>query len=251
MGLTDLEQAALSGELFQPRSNSPTRSDSTSSPLNTDDELASDLDLDDDEDDHKDGFVSQRHPSRGRPGEGATGDSTTALIEPQEGPRTGIKGVINDKKAYTAYTRSETRDKARELRRKMERTAITSKAPQSTKTMSGAGGQGDGDARDAWRTQRIMELELTRKGLREVGKEGFVHAVEKAGWVLVLIYEPVRLQSTLLTAHTTSLLGEVKVHSVHTLLTLYCPCYLLCTRWSQLYRFSPGQDPWNRQEARD
>lgn len=232
MGLTDLEHAALSGELFQPRSNSPTRSDSTSSPLNTDDELASDLDEDDDHK-HKDGFVSQRRSGAVK---GERGESTTALIEPQEGPRTGIKGVINDQKAHTAYTESETKDKAQELRKRMERTAITTKAPLSTKTISGAGpgaggdekenGDLDVDGREGWRKRRIMEMESTRKGLKELGKTGFVHAVEKAGWVLVLIYEPVRLLSIVYSAHSISFLGKVRSGpGAHLILTLYCPVF--------------------------
>jgi hypothetical protein len=39
-----------------------------------------------------------------------------------------------------------------------------------------------------------------RKGLREVGKEGFVSAVEREGWVVVVIYEPVSLSCVHLSA---------------------------------------------------
>lgn len=196
MGLTDLEQAALSGELFQPRSNSPTLSES-SVEVNTDDELASDLEPDlESDDDGKAGFISRRRQGRGTREGG--GESTRALIEPEQGPRTGIKGVLNDKKAHTTHTRNETNDRARELRKEMERTAITAKSPGSSKTISGAGagasacGDGDGDGRDEWKKKRMMEFELNKKGLKEVGKTGFVSAVEKPGWVMVLIYEPVR-----------------------------------------------------------
>lgn len=191
MALTDLEHAALSGELFQPRSNSPTRSESTSSPLNTDDELASDLD-DDNESDHKDGFVSRRHGMMAGKSAGRDGESTRALIEPEKGARTGIKGVLNDKKAHTAHTRNEAMVGARELRKRMENTAITIPGRQSHKTIHGAGAE-EGEGEEEWRKRRIMEFELSKKGLKEVGKNGFVSAVEKAGWVLVLIYEPVSL----------------------------------------------------------
>jgi hypothetical protein len=47
---------------------------------------------------------------------------------------------------------------------------------------------------EEWRKGRIEEMKA-RKGLREVGKEGFVSAVEREGWVCVLIYEPVSLDS--------------------------------------------------------
>lgn len=192
MALTDLEHAALSGELFQPRSNSPTRSDSTSSPFNTDDELASDLD---DEGTGTGGFVSRRGR---RVAGGQEGDSTTALIEPSNGPRTGIKGVLNDQKAYSAHSKSVIADRAREIRDRMEKTSITVNGTQSTKTIAGAGadagagvGAGADDGPEGWRKRRMMEFELTKKGLKEVGKQGFLNAVERSGWVLVLIYEPV------------------------------------------------------------
>lgn len=160
---TPLEEAALSGALFEPRSSSPTRSDSTSSPLNSDDEL--DLGPSDDEG-------------------AAAGESSRALVQPEKGPRTGIKGVVNDQRAYTAQRNVDERARAAELRQKMERTAITIPATAAAEGQEGGGVEG-------WREKRRMELELNRKGLREVGKEGFVHAVEKSGWVLVLIYEPV------------------------------------------------------------
>lgn len=65
----------------------------------------------------------------------------------------------------------------------------------------------DAFAREQWRASRRAELEkpkevevgredyrgYRRGGLREVGKEGFLNAVEKRGWTVVLIYEPVRL----------------------------------------------------------
>lgn len=156
-----LEAAALSGELFRPRSLSPARSDSTSSPLNTDDELASDLD-----DASHDGING----------------SSTALVQNQnetKGSRTGIKGVLNDKKADDAHRRQVAKVQADQLRRGMEKAAITLPTP------SPAGGV------EEWRKKRMMELEAGRRGLKEIGKEGFVGAVEKRGWVLVLIYEPV------------------------------------------------------------
>ena len=64
----------------------------------------------------------------------------------------------------------------------------------------------DALARERWRAQRRAEIERERNkgreedgvvrskngGIREVGREGFIRAVEREGWVLVLIYEPVR-----------------------------------------------------------
>jgi hypothetical protein len=150
-----LEQAALSGELFRMRSASPTRSDSTSSPTNTDDELASDL-------------------------EDNINESSAALVRPQpeKGARTGIKGVLNDKKTVDKHKREAGRIEAEEMRKRMEKSAITVPIPSDNGV-------------EEWRKKRMMELEAGRRGLKEVGKEGFVSAVEKRGWVLVLIYEPV------------------------------------------------------------
>jgi hypothetical protein len=68
----------------------------------------------------------------------------------------------------------------------------------------------DALARERWRAQRRAEIERERNkgreedgvrrskmgGIREVGREGFIRAVEREGWVLVLIYEPVSWAST-------------------------------------------------------
>lgn len=71
----------------------------------------------------------------------------------------------------------------------------------------------DALARERWRAQRRAEIERERNkdreedgvvrskngGIREVGREGFIRAVEREGWVLVLIYEPVRPNVPLIT----------------------------------------------------
>jgi hypothetical protein len=163
-----LEEAALSGALFQPRerSGTPTRSDDGS-------ESGSEVDND--------------TPPSG--GGGAT-ESSTALIPGYDeahskGAQTGIKGVINDKKAHTRSTTAKHRDEQRELKDRMENMAIVGNTWKEEEEI-----RAREDGIDDWRKKRMDEMKLGR-GLREVGKEGFVGAVEKAGWVVVLIYEPV------------------------------------------------------------
>jgi hypothetical protein len=171
-----LEEAALSGALFKDNYGPPERS-GTPEPSSSD----SDSGLDSDD-----------YPNNPVPGE-----STTGLIEQDEihakGAQTGIKGVLNDKKAHTRSTLSERDEERRELKGRMEKMSIvgnTWEEEEKLREKEKEGG-GDGDELEGWRKGRIEEMRA-RKGLREVGKEGFVGAVEREGWVVVLIYEPVR-----------------------------------------------------------
>jgi hypothetical protein len=166
-----LEEAALSGALFRPaeRSGSPTHSDiSTSSEPDSDDELLS-------------------NPMPG------PGESQSALLPEHEaeharGAQTGIKGVLNDKKAYTRSIRARGVKEAEEIRKRMEGVAITGSTWEEEERMWEKEKGGDGV--EEWRRKRMAEMK-GKGGLREVGKEGFVAAVERKGWVVVLIYEPV------------------------------------------------------------
>jgi hypothetical protein len=169
-----LEEAALSGALskdnYRPpeRSGTPEASDSGSEP--------------DSEDYH------HNHPA---------GESQTALIEEDEihakGAQTGIKGVLNDKKAHTRSTQSKEKEERRGLKERMEKMSIVGNTWKEEEDMRAKEKDQEGGI-EKWRKGRIEEMKA-RKGLREVGKEGFVSAVEREGWVCVLIYEPVSLDS--------------------------------------------------------
>jgi len=166
-----LEEAALSGALFQPRerSGTPTRSDDGSN-----DSVS------------EDGSSPQPQAS----------ESSTALIPEYDethakGAQTGIKGVLNDKKAHTRSSNARQQEEQRDLKHKMEKMAIVGNTWKEEEAIrSREKEEEDDDGIDDWRKKRMDEMKLGR-GLREVGKEGFVSAVEKAGWVVVLIYEPV------------------------------------------------------------
>jgi hypothetical protein len=167
-----LEEAALSGALFKDnyrppeRSGTPEPSDSGSEP--------------DSEDYQNDRTV---------------GDSQTALIEEDEihakGAQTGIKGVLNDKKAHTRTTQSKEKEERRGLKERMEKMSIVGNTWKEEEDLRAKEKDQEGGI-EKWRKGRIEEMKA-RKGLREVGKEGFVSAVEREGWVCVLIYEPVSL----------------------------------------------------------
>lgn len=194
--MSALEAAALSGELLQPRSSSPTRSTSTASPINTADELASDA-----EDEH-DGGDSDSEA-------GATTSKTALVPQPKqydhEGARTGPKGVIADRKAHIRGETTQRREYVKALNERMAKSAIVGQTWDEEEADRAAEKADEVEVQN-WRMKRKEELERFRSerqagaaagvtagkvGLREVGKEGFVHAVERKGWVVVLIYEPV------------------------------------------------------------
>jgi hypothetical protein len=171
--MTDaLEEAAVSGKLFQPaeRSRTPTHSDDVG------DLSGSESDSEDDQ--HGQG------PS----------ESSSALIPEsdeihQKGAQTGIKGVLNDKKAHTRQNDQRRKEGEKELRKGMERVAIVGNTWKEEEELRSKEGGGEVEE---WRRKRLAEMKGGGgRGLREVGREGFVGAVEKEGWVVVLIYEPV------------------------------------------------------------
>jgi hypothetical protein len=173
-----LEEAALSGALFKDnyrppeRSGTPEPSDSGSEP-------------DSDYENHE-----------------RVGESTEGLIEEDEihakGAQTGIKGVLNDKKAHTRSTQSKEKEERRGLKERMEKMSIVGNTWKEEEDMRAKEKDQEGGIEE-WRKGRIEEMK-GRKGLREVGKEGFVSAVEREGWVVVLIYEPVSLSCVHLSA---------------------------------------------------
>ena len=186
--MIDLETAALNGTLFNShRSPSPARSTSPS-PSNTDHDLGSDL---------QDGTTLG----------GPSYDAVTS-----SGPQTGPKGVISDRKAHSRGTRRE-RDLAlrgalgEQERRKMVGLMLDEEdqmrdeegARLIRRQESDEGRvkhQDEEEFREHWRTSRMTELQgsrIMKRGFREIGQEGFLSAVERPGWVIVLIYEPVRL----------------------------------------------------------
>jgi hypothetical protein len=230
-----LEAAALSGELFQPRSTSPTRSASTSSPTpDSDDDDARDSFLfeeeAEDDDDTTGGPSSSRAAlvnSSSRAQDAQQGGSVRSQNQNQyehDGARTGPKGVMADRKAQVEGSAIQRQEDLRNLNEKMEKSAIVgqtwqeeeearakAEGRQIKKTDQELEEEEEAEIHD-WRMKRKEELERFRAerqagmggggrglgvegvgkvGLKEVGKEGFVSAVEKRGWVVVLIYEPV------------------------------------------------------------
>jgi hypothetical protein len=189
--MADLEAAALSGDLFRPRSPSPTRSASTASPVNTDDELGSDL--------------------SDSPPHSPSVNASQANLLPREGAQTGPKGVIEDRRAENLRVMAERKAVLRRTRLEQKQRAIIAETVEEEAQRREREAREEEDARVRWRRNRREELELERReqneggngvvtkrgGLREVGQGGFVLAVERVGWVVVLIYEPVRLVITI------------------------------------------------------
>jgi hypothetical protein len=205
--MADLEAAALSGDLFRPRSDSPTRSESTSSPLNTDDELGSDLSRPSSPHGSNANLLSQ--PSQ-----------PSAAAPSHSGAQTGPKGVISDRRAQRSQAREDGERDRRAVRAEQERRTIVAetveqervrreKEERDREAWEREREREEEENRLKWRRQRREELErergggerageaaLKRGGLREVGKEGVLMAVERPGWVVILIYEPVRAGRT-------------------------------------------------------
>ena len=166
-----LEEAALSGALFKDNYRPPERS---GTPEPESDDSTSDSDDD-------------------SPLQRGGGDSTTGLIEQDEihakGAQTGIKGVLNDKKAHNRSTATREQDERQKLKEGIEKMSIVGNTWSEEEALREKENNGD-EGLEGWRKARIEEMKA-RKGLREVGKEGFVSAVEQSGWVVMLIYEPV------------------------------------------------------------
>jgi hypothetical protein len=192
-----LETAALNGELFNPhRSPSPARS--LSPEPNTDDELGSDI-------------SQPSSPARAAP-------QQYAPPSRDGGAQTGPKGVITDRKNQRLADRLAQETQRLQVIEAQQKKALTGATSQREDELRERErllkeSEEDGLAREQWRAQRRVELERERRGdgkydehdgvrgsrsargqggLREVGMEGFLEAVERPGWAVILIYEPVR-----------------------------------------------------------
>jgi len=202
-----LESAALSGALFQThRSPSPARSASTASPTPSHSSL--NLEQDTHPRNPKQDYIDSPPDSPiPRPNSNL---SNSKLGSAQTGP----KGVISDQKARDRLLKLKADNDIRELVYRQQRAAIVGLTIEEEEEVRRKEGEREGkskikgkgkgeeeseeiqdDELKEWRRKRLDELESdnVRKkgGLREVGKEGFVNAVERDGWVVVLIYEPV------------------------------------------------------------
>lgn len=189
-----LEELALSGVLFEtagPASRPHSPISRTPSP-NTDDELFGDL----------------SHEGSPAPEE----DLPTESIGMGPG-RTGVKGVIRDRDEAWERERQREAAEMREMRRKMEKAAITGKTyfeeeeerhRQGAKEEFGRADSDDDGRYHARQKGLTMQFPGTGDGgsqntlyghLREVGAGGFVQAIEQVDrsvWVVVHLYHPVR-----------------------------------------------------------
>jgi hypothetical protein len=192
-----IEAALLSGKPLQPPSSAPDRQYTEHDHDSKDEE---EVDEDDDDDLFTDS--TPRRSTALTPGP----DPEASPFANAQGRQTGVKGVLDDRRA-SALANQKAQSEAR-----------TSKgAEQAARAMVGMTiheedayrcgeenkeSKEDGEARERWRRARRHELErekereraqegMQRGGLREVGREGFLGAVERRGWVVVLIYESV------------------------------------------------------------
>ena len=203
--MSKLEAAALDGTLFESHRSPSLQRSNSPSPPNTDDEHGSDL-------------SPPASPSRLPP------SSTINAHDPQTGP----KGVITDRQAHIRHAREEKVRAGRDIRERQERRKIIASTvheedmlraedeerllkPSALPRQAGQDDLEDEKYREQWRATRRAEMEGKSKsldgggkrGLREIGQEGFLSAVERPGWVVILIYEPVRLHPQTLNAALT------------------------------------------------
>ncbi len=177
----DLETRLLDGQgLEAPQSASPARSPDSDA-ANTDDELGSDL--------------SGPSSSGPRPPD----DHATSALPPRDGPQTGIKGVIKDAEQRKAIDRELHRQRVSQTNTHLLAQAFQAQTieEEDAERKREQGGAADDEMRKEWRRKRERLLRektgngTQRFGLREVGERTFVQAVERPGWVLVMIHEPV------------------------------------------------------------
>ena len=128
------------------------------------------------------------------------------------GPRTGPKGVIEDRRSHIQRNRMIRQRAVDAERFEQERKAmvgLTLKEEDELRErdrLLNTSIDDEDEVRERRRQLRREELNKEmvlgngpqrldrghkRGGLREIGSEGFLVAVERPGWVLVLIYEPV------------------------------------------------------------
>lgn len=215
-----LEEAVLSGALFvdpsltldsltEYRAPSPSFSNDIS-PVNTDDELGSDLD--EDHAPHQSVNSITRREYTYTP-------SLPLAPGSQQSTRTGPKGVLQDSRNAKAEARAKQVEATVKGTADMERRALLGSTWEEEERMrkeedrkkrgeTGGSHDDEDDVKERRRLKRLGELGgvgpdtfdagaargggSKRKGyLREVGMEGYLRAVEDSGWTIVLVYEAV------------------------------------------------------------
>lgn len=125
-----------------------------------------------------------------------------------DGPQTGVKGVRADARARAEALSQARKELIAATVKEQERRALVTRAGLSGSIEREAEDErvrrereakiGRGDDADeeededdvlAWREKRLAQLRSG--GVREVSGEGFLKAVEREGWVLVVLHEPV------------------------------------------------------------
>lgn len=182
--MAGLENAALSGELFRHRPPSPAHSASSISSTR----------------------MSLDHATTSR-------SASPLPLTSRNGPQTGPKAVIEDRRVHVRQTRMNRELANEDLKLETERRALLGMTLQEEvdsrekERLLRESLDDDSEVLERRRKSRREELEVEkamskgyggserghkRGGLREIGSEGFLVAVERPGWVVVLIYEPVR-----------------------------------------------------------
>lgn len=118
------------------------------------------------------------------------------------GRQTGPKGVRDDARAAAAAARQRAEAAVKATRAEQERRAILAptyrqevewEAEEARRAMEAVvikhADESEDEELEAIRRRRLNALK--RSTVREVGEVGYLSAVERRGWVLVAIYEPV------------------------------------------------------------
>lgn len=234
--MDSLEKAALDGSLFAgPAPPSPTRSASTASPLNTDDELGSDLEDSPNqstfEDDHQEGSGKNSNSFLGKSRRSTKGKAQEQVKQRMEhdGHHTGVKGVIDDRKMHDSNAAAQKQSQATARAIGLQRKALVGLTIHEEAELVAKDKKedvGEDSELENWRKKRrdqlqrekIMQQEdesqwdrqrqgdfaygewnaemgIRRGALREISEHNFVESVEREGWAIVLIYEPVSYTS--------------------------------------------------------
>lgn len=192
-----IEAALLSGKPLQPPSSASDRQ------YTEHDDAEDDAQEDEDHNEDDDLFTDSRPRRSTAPTPGP--DPTAAPYANAQGRQTGVKGVLDDRRASAlASQRAQNDARASKGAEQAARAMVGMTIHEEDAHRRGEESKEDGEARERWRRARRHELErekereraqegMQRGGLREVGREGFLGAVERRGWVVVLIYEPVSL----------------------------------------------------------
>lgn len=108
------------------------------------------------------------------------------------GRQTGPKGVRDDARAAAAAARQRTADAIKATRAEQERRAIVAPSFREEEARRALEAVRIEEEEDLAALRRRRLAALKRSTVREVDSAGYVAAVERRGWVLVAIYEPVR-----------------------------------------------------------